>query len=279
MVEAVHISKKLQGRSVIKDVSLKVEGGRIYGLLGPNGAGKTTLLRILSGLLSPDAGSVVRKGRPGAIIERPALYGYLSAHENLRLFSCVGGADITSEQTNEMLKQVGLDPSRKDRIDRFSMGMRQRLGIAVALLSNPEILLLDEPFSGLDPAGGIQLQELIYQLSRTRGIGIVVSSHQMDYVTGLCDELWVLMEGSMVRKAPASEVLKQLTASYLILGENLKASRALARRKCTFRGDRVEVVVSPEELPSLLHDMDEEGVGIQGCIPQPRFETLDEESL
>lgn len=252
-----------------------VEGGCIYGLLGPNGAGKTTLLRILSGLLSPDDGNVFRKGRAGAIIERPALYGYLSAHENLRLFSRVGGADLTSEQTAEILKQVGLDPLRNDHIDRFSMGMRQRLGIAVALLSDPDVLLLDEPFSGLDPAGGLQLQDLIFHLSKTRGIGIVVSSHQMDYVTGLCDELWVLMDGRLVRKAPASEVLKQLTGSYLLLGENLRASRALAERKCTFRGDRVEVVISAEELPALLYDMGKEGMEIQGCVPQPRFETLE----
>ena len=153
--EGVH--KKYGNVTALNSTSISCGKGEILGLVGSNGAGKTTLFKILLGLVTADSGKVEISGdgakKIGGIIEKPALYPYLNAHENLRLFAKMQGADFSKIAIEASLEQVGLPLHRTDPVRNFSMGMKQRLGIAVALLNNPSCLLLDEPFSGLDPLG------------------------------------------------------------------------------------------------------------------------------
>ena len=157
MLSGINLSKSYPSKKALQQVSIELVPGQICGLLGRNGAGKTTLFRILCGLIKPDEGEViVNSARPkpvGGIIERPGLYPYLNATDNIKIFAGVQGIKIDHAFIRHNLTKVGLPIDRKDPVRNFSMGMKQRLGIAIALLNEPECLVLDEPFSGLDPTG------------------------------------------------------------------------------------------------------------------------------
>ena len=200
----------------------------MWGLLGPNGAGKTTLLRMLFGLVRPDAGSIELLDRPlaapaaaalegvGGFVEEPSFYPYLSGRANLRLLARLDGAgeDVSID---EVLERVGLTRRGGDRVGGYSTGMRQRLGIAAALLRSPRLLLLDEPTSGLDPAGARTVAALVRELSAD-GVGVLLSSHQIGELEKVCDAYAVLREGRVVWHGTAEELQAQAPASAYALG-------------------------------------------------------------
>ena len=200
----------------------------MWGLLGPNGAGKTTLLRMLFGLVRPDAGSIELLDRPlaapaaaalegvGGFVEEPSFYPYLSGRANLRLLAKLDGAgeDVSID---EVLERVGLTRRGGDRVGGYSTGMRQRLGIAAALLRSPRLLLLDEPTSGLDPAGARTVAALVRELSAD-GVGVLLSSHQIGELEKVCDAYAVLREGRVVWHGTAEELQAQAPASAYALG-------------------------------------------------------------
>ena len=195
---------KIYGKQVVVDnLSLKVPQGCIYGLLGPNGAGKSTTLKLLTGVARPSHGEILVFGEPwrrealryiGALIETPALYGNLTAWENLQIHTTM--LDLDDQEIRRVLKIVGLEDTGGKLVSRFSLGMKQRLGIAIALLGNPRLLILDEPMNGLDPLGMQKLRELIKNLAH-QGITVLISSHILGEITQVADYVGIIHEGKL----------------------------------------------------------------------------------
>ena len=211
------LRKRYGGRVALDGLDMAVPRGCVYGFLGPNGSGKTTTLRILVGLIRPDAGEIAVLGTPyawgdrrrmfriGSLIETPAFTPYLSGRENLVVFAAAGPTTPRG-RVDEVLDAVGLRDRAGDKVKTYSLGMRQRLGIAVALLSSPELLLLDEPANGLDPAGIVAMRELLRSLT-AQGTTVVVSSHILSEVQVLADTVGIIDHGRLVREGSLAEVL------------------------------------------------------------------------
>jgi ABC-2 type transport system ATP-binding protein len=211
------LQKSYGSRTALAGLDLTVPSGVVYGFLGPNGAGKTTTMRLLTGLIHPDAGTIEILGRPfgrrdrrhlfevGALIESPSFYPYLSARENMRALAATG-APTPRSRIEELLELVGLRERARDKVQTYSLGMKQRLGIAAALLSDPKLLLLDEPSNGLDPAGIVAMRETLKQLAAS-GKTVFVSSHILGEVQQLADVLGIVAAGRLVREGPIDQLL------------------------------------------------------------------------
>ncbi|MGA2012818.1 MAG: ATP-binding cassette domain-containing protein [Solirubrobacteraceae bacterium] len=218
-VDARGLTKRFGARCAVDGVGVTVEPGEIRGLLGPNGAGKTTLLRLLLGLVWSDAGTVSFFGRPqrdgdapdlagvAGFVEEPAFYPYLTGRVNLELLSELDGGRRRS-RIDEVLATAGLADRAADRVSGYSTGMRQRLGIAAALLRAPRLLLLDEPTSGMDPAGVGDVLAMITRLAR-RGVAVLISSHQIAEIEAVCDSFTVLASGRVVWDGTAAALRSQ----------------------------------------------------------------------
>jgi len=215
-----NLSKRYGERWAVRDLNLSIPRGDVFGFLGPNGAGKTTTIRMALGLIAPTSGNVyvngvdMRKspmdalGMVGAIVETPAFYGYLTGRENLRLLARVSGG-VSDGRVEETLLLVGLSNRADDKVKGYSQGMRQRLGIAQALLSEPELVVLDEPTNGLDPSGMREIRELIRSLAGERGITIFISSHLLGEVEAVCRHVAIINHGSLVAQGPVEELLRR----------------------------------------------------------------------
>ena len=212
------LQKRYGSRTALAGLDLSVPSGVVYGFLGPNGAGKTTTMRLLTGLIHPDAGTIEFLGRSfgrrdrhhlfdvGALIESPSFYPYLSARDNLRSLAATG-ARTSRARIEELLELVGLRDRASDKVQTYSLGMKQRLGIAAALLSDPRLLLLDEPSNGLDPAGIVAMRETLKQLAAT-GKTVFVSSHILGEVQQLADVVGIIAAGRLVREGPIEQLLQ-----------------------------------------------------------------------
>ena len=212
------LSKAYGKRLAVDRLDLEVDRGELFGFLGPNGAGKTTTIRMSLGLIAPTSGSVeilgkeVRRHRTeilprvGALVESPALYGYLSGRDNLRAVGdLLGGA--TEKRIDEVLEIVQLKGRDRDKVRTYSMGMKQRLGLALALLNDPDLLILDEPANGLDPAGIVEMRDLLRSLAAA-GKTVFISSHVLSEVEQICTRVAIINHGRLVRVAPVAELLK-----------------------------------------------------------------------
>ncbi|WP_058302643.1 ABC transporter ATP-binding protein [Gorillibacterium timonense] len=215
------VTKAVRSRKLVNDMSFTVEKGQICGLLGPNGAGKTTLIRMITGLIHPTAGSIaiagtdVRTRRPealaklGAIVESPIFFPYLTGSGNLlnlaRLDPSLSPAR-QKERVREVIATVGLEGRENDRVGTYSLGMKQRLGIAQAILGQPELIILDEPANGLDPMGIRELRELILKLHETEGLTFLISSHLLDEIQKICPHVVLMKEGKLVWKGKTQEL-------------------------------------------------------------------------
>ena len=216
-VRASGLGKRFEATTAVDGVDLVVAGGEIHGLLGANGAGKTTLLRLLFGLIAPDEGTVELLGRPlggpgsaaldhvGGFVEEPTFYPYLSGSANLALLARLDGGDAGSGRIDELLARVGLAGRGGDRVSGYSTGMRQRLGLAAALLRSPRLLLLDEPTSGLDPAGARDVAALLHELA-ANGVAVLLSSHQIGELERVCDAYAFMRAGQIVWRGSAAEL-------------------------------------------------------------------------
>ncbi|MEI8308347.1 MAG: ABC transporter ATP-binding protein [Chloroflexales bacterium] len=210
------LTKRYGARVAVDQLSLSVDHGEIFGLLGPNGAGKTTTITMLLGLVRPSAGRAIVLGhevgvspspflrRVGAMIETPALYPYLSGYDNLRVLARAGG--IAEVRINAVLPMVGMADRARDKAGTYSQGMRQRLAIAAALLPTPELIILDEPTNGLDPAGTVEIRDLIRELAAD-GRTILLCSHLLHEVEQLCGRVAILKEGRLIAQGTVNELL------------------------------------------------------------------------
>ncbi|MBZ2195353.1 ATP-binding cassette domain-containing protein [Occultella gossypii] len=211
------LTKRYGPATAVDDVSIRLERGRIYGLIGANGAGKTTLMRMITGLSLPTAGSISLFGstaatprqqdlaRIGSLIEAPALTGSMTARQNMHLHRLLRGVPDASVET-ELLELVGLSDTGRKRAADFSLGMRQRLGIALALISDPELLVLDEPVNGLDPVGVVEVRRLIRDLARERGITVLISSHNLPELFQTATDYIIVDRGSVKRTLTLGEL-------------------------------------------------------------------------
>lgn len=197
------LSKMYKNQYAVRDISINVKENSVYGLLGPNGAGKSTLLKMLTGILKPTSGEIYYKGEEwerkvltdiGALIESPPIYENLTARENLKVRALIYG--IPDSRIEEVLEVVDLKDAGKKKASQFSMGMKQRLGIAIALLNYPKLLILDEPTNGLDPIGIIELRELIRSFPKN-GITVILSSHILSEVENIGDHIGIIVEGKL----------------------------------------------------------------------------------
>jgi ABC-2 type transport system ATP-binding protein len=211
------LKKSYGARQALDGLNLSVPAGVVYGFLGPNGAGKTTTMRVLTGLIHADGGNVEILGKPfkrgdrrrlfevGALVESPTFYPYLSARANLREIAASGGP-VSSTRIGELLDLVGLSDRAGDKVQGYSMGMKQRLGIAAALLSDPKLLLLDEPANGLDPAGIVAMRDTLKALA-AQGKTVFVSSHLLAEIQVMADVVGIIASGKLVREGPLKELL------------------------------------------------------------------------
>ncbi len=217
-LRTVSLSKSYGSRLAVDRLDLEVCRGELFGFLGPNGAGKTTTIRMALGLIEPTSGSVEVLGREvrhhraevlprvGALVESPALYGYMSGRDNLRAVgSLLGGA--REKRIDEVLDIVSLTGRDRDRVRTYSMGMKQRLGLAIALLNDPDVLILDEPANGLDPAGIVEMRDLLRGLAAS-GKTVFISSHVLTEVQQICTRIAIINQGRLVRLAPVAELLQ-----------------------------------------------------------------------
>jgi ABC-2 type transport system ATP-binding protein len=282
VLELADISKTYGRRAgavkAVREVSLSVGAGEVYGFLGPNGAGKSTTIRMLLGLIAPTAGVVRLFGkdlavdpsglrRVGSLVDGGNFYPFLSGRRNLEVLALTqsGGA----ERIDALLDQVGLARDAKRKVKGYSTGMRQRLGVAAALLGDPDIIILDEPVNGLDAAGIQEMRSLIRSLASDRGKTVFLSSHLLNEVQQVCDRVAIINKGEVVRESTVADLLKQETGGLRIEAAPLDtAETALAGRWAVERsGEFLLVAATRAEAPEVVKRLVGAGVDLFGLAP------------
>jgi len=293
VVQTQGLTKRYGDRLAVDRVSMTVKRGEVYGFLGPNGAGKTTTLRLMLGLIRPTSGTATVLGRPagtpevttrvGALVEGPGFYPYLSGRDNLRVMARYRG--LPESVVEEALEQVDLADRGGDKFKAYSLGMKQRLGVASALMGDPELIVLDEPTNGLDPAGMADMRRLIVDLARG-GQTVLLSSHLLDEVQQICDRVGVISHGVLLRESTVSDL--RGGASLTVRGLPVDRALAVAMRVAgddgvRVEGDRLLLDLGPEEAPRLTRALVEGGVevyevrGIERTLEEVFFEMTREE--
>lgn len=271
------LCKNYGKNKILNDINIKIPKGSIYGLVGKNGAGKTTLMRVITGLQAPSSGTYTLSGvkntdmkinrvrrRMGALVETPGLYKNLSAYDNIKLQYINLG--LTSfDDIPELLKLVALEDVGKKKAGKFSLGMRQRLGVALAMCGNPDILVLDEPINGLDPQGIIEIREMLLNINKQKSTSILISSHILDELSRLATDYAFIDNGRILQTLSAEALARKTSkAAKLVVNDNKAMSRVLDRM-----GFRYEVasdgsidVFGDINVSSLVHEADKENVEI-----------------
>ncbi|MFS0656927.1 ABC transporter ATP-binding protein [Bacillus sp. 179-C3.3 HS] len=210
------VDKKINGRMILQDISMEIKQGEVVGLLGPNGSGKTTLIRLIVGLMKKNKGQITINGYSqdadfqqamssvGAIIENPEFYSYLTGYENLKLYAAMHKG-VTAERIDEVIQRVRLEHAIHQKVGQYSLGMKQRLGIAQAILHRPNLLILDEPTNGLDPAGLMDFREHLRMLVQEEGTSVLLATHLLHEVEELCDRMIIIQKGQIKANANIGE--------------------------------------------------------------------------
>ena len=279
------LTREFRGRRVVDDVSLALEPGQVLGLVGRNGAGKSTLLKMMAGFLAPTAGTVAVRGRQlapcqtsdrlGFLIEHPTVNTALSGFQNVMMRAIAQGLADPKAAAAEALAAVGLEDAASERAKGYSVGMRQRLGLALALVGKPDVLLLDEPFNGLDPEGVRRLRRIVAFLAETRGVATIVSSHVLDQLDRMVTDYGVLHDGRLVRRASAEEVAVECMDCLLLRTPDAPRALAVLQRalpKASFAvmaddSIRIGRGPAPEEVGRILLA---EGVPVSGLSVHAR---------
>ena len=281
------LRKTIGKKEIIKGLSFTLREGEVFGFLGPNGAGKTTTIRMLVGLIKPTSGHISICGYDlrrqfsqairhiGCIVENPELYPYLSGSENLEHFARMV-PNIPKERISEVVELVGLQNRIHDRVRTYSLGMRQRLGIAQALLGNPKVLILDEPTNGLDPAGIREMREFIRFLAEKEGLSVLVSSHLLSEIQLMCDRVAIMSKGEIIRIDTVENLLKEQARVYWKAAPLDQAKKILAEQT-TVLGEKDDAIVTFYEAGQ-LSAWNEKLVqaGILVSEIQPKLPTLED---
>ena len=280
VLEVNNLHKKIGKKEIIKGVSFSVEEGEIFGFLGPNGAGKTTTIRMLVGLIKPTLGSISICGHDlqkesvealrnvGAVVENPELYQYLSGMENLMQIARI--RKISKEEVLNTIKLVGLENRIDDKVRKYSLGMKQRLGLAASLLSSPKLLILDEPTNGLDPSGILDFREVVKNAAKKRGMAVFVSSHILSEVQNLCDTVAFINDG--VIKAVESVVNNSMKTEKDIITlvttsnkeEVIKEMKTLGFvQSCKITEKGIEIILEANTTSKLVKNLAKEDFNIE----------------
>lgn len=226
VIETKELTKRYGSKTAVNHISMHVKKGAIYGLIGKNGAGKTSLMKLILGLTTPNEGEISllngsniyqARRKTGSLIEAPALYKNETAFENMKRFSLISPA--SDKEIRELLKIVGLDNTKKKKAGEFSLGMRQRLGIAIALLGHPDLLILDEPINGLDPAGIKEIRDIILRLNHS-GVTFVISSHLLDELGKIATDYGIVSGGNLIEEISQKNLEERCRASLRIVTDN-----------------------------------------------------------
>ncbi|OTN86361.1 hypothetical protein A5819_003195 [Enterococcus sp. 7E2_DIV0204] len=271
------ISKHIGKKKIIKEASFTVASGKVTGLLGPNGAGKTTIIRMLVGLMSHDQGSIQINGQSlstnfkeamahvGAIVENPEFYNYMTGRENLMQYVRMAQKTITDEALNQVISSVHLENNIDQKVKTYSLGMRQRLGVAQAILHQPDLLLLDEPMNGLDPKGMREFREMIQAL-KAQGVGVLISSHQLSDMELLCDDLVIVQKGEITYVGPMNNPADENKLVLLVETDQQKQALDFLKEAdyvVSVDGNYLKIELSEDTRTVLVKQLVENGIGIK----------------
>jgi ABC-2 type transport system ATP-binding protein len=290
VIKVEHLAKSFGSFQAVKDVSFTVSRGDVFGFLGPNGAGKSTTIRCLLSLIKPNAGKIELFGKSysnsrseilskiGSIIEKPDFYKYLSAQKNLEIFARISGATVSKSQIGEMLEFVGLTGRGGDKIGGFSHGMKQRLGIAQTLLHQPDLIILDEPTTGLDPQGIVEIRNLILRLKNEQNKTILLSSHQLSEIELIANRMVIINKGKSIVEGEVQDLLNaQELVVHLEVDAVEKAKQVISTHfsNAQFVGEtatELEVAIEKSQVPNLNKALIENGVQVFALEPKRKLE-------
>ncbi len=271
---ATNLTKVIGKRTIVDGVSFTLNPGEVFGFLGPNGAGKTTTIRMLVGLIKPTTGNVTICGfdvrrdfekalsNVGCIVENPDLYRFMTGRENLEHFARMLSLDAS--EVERVAELVALAHRLGQRVGTYSLGMRQRLGIAQALLGKPKLLILDEPANGLDPAGIREIRELLRHLAHDRQMAVFISSHLLGEVELMCDRVAIIHKGQLLREGSVSDLISSRREMEFKVGDVERASNIVREKGLTFRADtdRLWIAMDENDAPALVVALAEAGVAV-----------------
>lgn len=283
VLEIKNLNKSYGKRRIIDNISLEVKEGEIFGFLGPNGSGKTTTIKMILGLIEMDSGEVKINGYDnkkqfekamdciGAIVENPDMYKYMSAKDNLKLHARI--RNIKPERIDETIQLVGLKGRENDKVSKYSLGMKQRLGLALTLLHKPKVLILDEPTNGLDPAGIKQLRDILKEISHKKGVAVFVSSHILSEMQLMCDRVAVIDNGRImkIQKVKQQTNDEELVKVELRVIEKEKAKQILEEKyniTSNITENEIEFTIKEKELAEIIKELAVNDVGIKAVIPK-----------
>ncbi|MFG6117592.1 ABC transporter ATP-binding protein [Halobacillus sp. MO56] len=293
VVQLKNLTKKIGSKTIIDDLSLDLYPGQVTGFLGPNGAGKTTTIRMMVGLMKATSGEVIIDGyhlnknytksisQVGAIVENPEMYKFMSGYQNLVHFARLQG-NISKERINEVVKQVGLEARIHDKVQAYSLGMRQRLGLAQAILHKPKFLILDEPTNGLDPAGIREFRMYLRKIAAEDGVSVLVSSHLLSEIELMCDRIAIIQQGKLItiRSVQGSEQDKRKACLFKV--SNKEKARQIVKDnyediEVEIIDDRLMINLEKEQAAHINRTFIENGIDVYEIIPHKK--TLEEEFL
>lgn len=268
VLKCVDLHKKFGKKEILKGVSVDVNSGDILGFIGPNGAGKTTTIKLILGLQSITKGNVIINGydiqknfkkaieHVGAIVENPDLYMYMSGYDNLKLIKNLY-KNIDEKRIEEVIKLVGLEKRINDKVSKYSLGMRQRLGIAQAILHKPNLLILDEPTNGLDPEGIKEIRELLKKLAKEENMAIFISSHNLAELESLCNKVCIIKNGEIVETSNISDVKKVSKKECYIFETNNseKVKEIISKETEKIDDKNIKIYTNKEEIPNIVKEL------------------------
>ncbi|MDC2866083.1 MULTISPECIES: ABC transporter ATP-binding protein [unclassified Bacillus (in: firmicutes)] len=288
VVKLENVHKKIGSAEIIRGLSFEVQEGEVYGFLGPNGSGKTTTIRMMTGLISVSEGDITICGHSirterekaleyiGAIVENPELYEYMTGMQNLKHFANMAVTPIGKERIAEIVKLVELEHAIHKKVKTYSLGMKQRLGIAQALLHNPKILILDEPTNGLDPAGIREIRDYLQRLAKEENIAVIVSSHLLSEIELMCDRVVIIKKGQFVQEYSLRGQVKSDDKIMVAIEVN-QVEKANELIKGTIQENKIIVSVMKEEIPQLVKNLVHADVLVYGVTVQNK--SLEDEFL
>lgn len=263
------ICKNFGKKRILTDVSFEVDSGDILGFIGPNGAGKTTTIKLILGLNKIDSGNILINDldiekdfekaimNVGAIVENPDLYMYLSGYDNLKLIKNMY-KNISDDDVNNVIKQVKLEERIKDKVSKYSLGMRQRLGIAQALLHNPTLLILDEPTNGLDPEGIKELRDLLKKLAKEKNMAILISSHNLSELESFCNKICIIQNGKIVEVNNVDKIKqkkKDNKNSYIFKVNSTKNVNHILSHLSIIDNKHFNILLEEDEVPNIINKL------------------------
>ena len=267
ILKCENLYKTFGKKTILKDVSLEVNEGDILGFIGPNGAGKTTTIKLILGLQSITKGNVSINGydieknftnaikRVGAIVENPDMYMYLTGFQNLKLVANLY-KDVSEDRINEVVKLVKLENRIKDKVSKYSLGMRQRLGIAQAILHKPNLLILDEPTNGLDPEGIKEMRELLVDLASIEKMGILISSHNLAKLDNFCNKVCIIKNGKIIETSEISKIKQEASKEVKIFEvNNVNLAEEIIGKIEKIDTNKFKIKVPKQEVPEIVEKL------------------------